>query len=286
MSQTAQLHAVHRPVTDLFADAPDTTLSHDQLADFRRDGFLRGPRVLTDHQIGVLREALERIRTGANPHVGDLYEVDQASLDDPGRHVFHVLGAWRIDEAFHDLLFHEAVGRPVAQLLDSSQVRLWHDQVFYKPPKHPGVVTWHQDYSYWTRTTPARHVTVWIGLDDSTEESGCVRFVPGSHRWELLPKLDLLDDMDQIEGILSPAQKEQFAAQTPMVLKAGECSFHHSHTLHGSFGNAADHPRRAIVLNFMHPQTVSTTDQPLLAHTAPVAAGAVVQGDDFPIVHG
>jgi hypothetical protein len=41
--------------------------------------------------------------------------------------------------------------------------RFWHDQAFYKPPRHPGVVTRHRDYSYWTRTSPPGHLTCWIG---------------------------------------------------------------------------------------------------------------------------
>ena len=69
--------------------------------------------------------------------------------------------------------------RRPAQLLGVERLRFWHDQVFYKPPRHPGVVTWHQDYSYWTRTAPAGHLTCWIALDDSNEENGCLQLRPG-----------------------------------------------------------------------------------------------------------
>ena len=46
-------------------------------------------------------------------------------------------------------------------------VRFWHDQLFCKPARHGGVVAWHQDYSYWTRTVPMNHLTCWIALDDA-----------------------------------------------------------------------------------------------------------------------
>ena len=74
---------------------------------------------------------------------------------------------------------------PASQLIDPSKeqvaIRFWHDQLFSKPPRHGGVVAWlvitmtqeldpfflysfyysrHQDYSYWTRTTPMKHITV------------------------------------------------------------------------------------------------------------------------------
>lgn len=260
-------------------------LPDHSVQEFHRAGFIRGPKVLTDDQIGQLREALERIRLGRNRRTGELYEVDAEYVRDPEQHVFHFLGAWMIDEFFHDIVFHAKITAPASQLLGSPRVRLWHDQVFYKPPRHPGVVTWHQDYSYWTRSVPARHLTCWIGLDDSTIESGCVHFVPESHRWDLLPKLALLRDMDAIKGVLAPQQLEKFHPE-PMILKAGECSFHHSHTVHGSLVNRANHPRRAIVLNFMHPETRSADGtQPLLSHTPIVPEGQIIAGDNFPIVY-
>jgi ectoine hydroxylase-related dioxygenase (phytanoyl-CoA dioxygenase family) len=171
-----------------------------------------------------------------------------------------------------------------AQLLGVPQVRFWHDQVFYKPPRHPGVVTWHQDYSYWTRAYPAGHVTCWIALDDATLENGCVHYVPGSHRWGLLPKISLTKDMDALAEHLEPAQASAFHPE-PMEVKAGECLFHHSHMVHGSYGNRSARPRRGVVLNFMKPDTrCADGDKPLLTGVPVIPRGAVIEGDYFPIV--
>ena len=62
---------------------------------------------------------------------------------------------------------------PASQLL-GGPVRFWHDQLFCKPAHHGGVVAWHQDYSYWTRTEPMSHLTCWIALDDSDRDNGCL----------------------------------------------------------------------------------------------------------------
>lgn len=267
------------------ADAARCKLSDAQVAEFRERGFIKGPRVLDGKQIDALREGLERIRTGENPRLSELYEIDEAWKNAPEQNVFHFLGAWRIDEAFHDILYHPAITVPVRQLLASPRVRFWHDQVFYKPKRHPGVVAWHQDYSYWTRSVPSRHLTVWIGLDDTTLDNGCIHYVPGSHRWPLLPKLQLLENMDGIKSVLTPEQLEQFKPE-PMLLKAGECSIHDSMTLHGSYGNDSDGPRRGVVLNYMHPETRSADGKrPLLLHTPIVSEGEIIEGDDFPIVY-
>ncbi|GMU94149.1 MAG: hypothetical protein AMXMBFR4_32070 [Candidatus Hydrogenedentota bacterium] len=290
-TQLIPYRTIHRIVGELFTplksskEVEQYKLPAGQVAEFQERGFIRGPRVLDQRQIDVLREGLERIRSGENPRLGELYEIDEAWRRAPEQNVFHFLGAWRIDEAFHDILFHPAITVPVSQLLATRRVRFWHDQVFYKPPRHPGIVAWHQDYSYWTRSVPPRHLTVWIGLDDSTIENGCIHFVPGSHKWPLLPKLQLLENMEGIKSVLSPEQLQQFQPE-PLELKAGECSFHHCMTLHGSYGNHSDRPRRGVVINYMHPESRSADGtRPLLLHTPVIPDGAVIEGEDFPIVY-
>jgi hypothetical protein len=286
---TRKLQRDHGRVTDLFPPPerrPKYELPASEVAFYRENGFARGGRVLDDRQLGALREAVERFWRGENPRMGELYEIDQAWKDDPKKHLFHILGMWLIDESFHDLLWHPAVTVKAAQLLETPRVRFWHDQVFYKPARHPGVVAWHQDYSYWTRATPARHITCNIALDDTTVENGALHYVPGSHRWPLVPKLALLKDMEGVRTVLSPEQQAGFKP-VPMIVKAGECTFHHSHTMHGSYGNRTDRPRRTVALNFMHPETRCADGRnPLLYGVPIVPEGEVIAGDYFPVVLG
>jgi ectoine hydroxylase-related dioxygenase (phytanoyl-CoA dioxygenase family) len=283
-----RLETIHRRVGTLFPDPERGREAHllgdEQVHFFHEHGYVKGGRVLDAAQIEALREGLEAIRTGRNPRTGDLYEIDEDYRRAPEVNVFHFLGAWLIDETFHDLLWHPAITVKAAQLLGVPRVRFWHDQVFYKPPRHPGVVTWHQDYSYWTRAYPAGHVTCWIGLDDAMLENGCVHYVPGSHRWGLLPRISLTKDMDAVREYLAPDQAAAFRPE-PMAVKAGECLFHHSHTVHGSYGNTSDGPRRGVVLNFMRPDTrCGDGEKPLLAGVPLIPRGAVIEGAFFPIL--
>jgi ectoine hydroxylase-related dioxygenase (phytanoyl-CoA dioxygenase family) len=288
MKTTARLERRHEAVTGLFPrpgdDRSPWALSKEAVAFFRENGYVEGGRVLDADQIEALREGLEAIRHGENPRTGELYEIDEDYRRAPENNVFHFLGAWLIDDAFHDVLWHPAITTKAGQLLGIRRLRFWHDQVFYKPPRHPGVVTWHQDYSYWTRATPAGHLTCWIGLDDSTEENGCLKYVPGSHRWGLLPKISLTEDMDAVKGHLTPEQAAAFEPVS-MVLKAGECTYHHSHTVHGSYGNRSDRPRRGVVLNFMRPDTrCADGTAPLLTGVPVIPEGEVIEGDYFPLL--
>jgi ectoine hydroxylase-related dioxygenase (phytanoyl-CoA dioxygenase family) len=127
------------------------------------------------------------------------------------------------------------------------------------------------------------HLSCWIGLDDSTRENGCVHYVPGSHRWPLLPITGLADDMNAIQAVLTEEQQSQFKP-VPVELKAGECSFHHPLMVHGSYENRSDRPRRGVVINVFRDGVRSASNEPLLEGVPPVQAGEKMEGQFFPLL--
>ena len=270
----------HEPLTDLFSDiAPHAaTVDFDE---FERSGFVIGVPLLSENQIAALREALEYLMTN---NAGDplFYEYHSNESNDDGNRLLHALGSWRISAAFHDLIFYRPIVEIAEQLLGGA-VRFWHDQVFVKPARDGAVVAWHQDYSFWTRTVPLAHLSCWIGLDDSDEENGCVQYVPGSHQWHLLPRGELANDMTAVFGHLNAEQKDSFLP-VAAVMKAGEASFHHPMTVHGSYENNSDRPRRGIVLNFMRDGVRSNTNEPLLAGVPVIPMGQKLEGQFFPLL--
>jgi ectoine hydroxylase-related dioxygenase (phytanoyl-CoA dioxygenase family) len=211
------------------------------------------------------------------------YEYSSNESADPSRVLFHALGAWRITPGFHDILWHPAFTVAASQLFDGA-VRFWHDQLFCKPARHGGVVAWHQDYSYWTRTRPMAHLTCWIGLDDATRDNGCLQYIPGSHRWQLLPVTGLAGDMNAIQSVLSDEQREQFKP-VAIELKKGECAFHHPLMVHGSYANSTDGPRRATVINAFRDGVLSGSDDELLAGVPRIPQGQKMEGQFFPLLY-
>lgn len=282
------LSLAHAPLSSLFpplsSDRTPWRLSDKQLASFRQHGFVVGPRILDALQIEQLRAELAVLTQPGHSGSEFWYEYHSNESRDPDRVLFHALGAWRIGVGLHDLLWHPAITTPASQLLGGA-VRFWHDQLFCKPALHGGVVAWHQDYSYWTRTRPMAHLTCWIGLDDSTVDNGCVCYVPGSHRWDLLPITGLAGDMQAIQSVLSEEQWEQFRNPVPVQLKAGECVFHHPLTVHGSFENRTDRPRRAVVVNMVLDGVCSESEQPLLEGVPAIAPGTPLGGRFFPLLY-
>ncbi len=286
---TEDLSAYHYPLTALFALPSEAealashSLSDEQIAFYREHGYLSGIRVLTDEQIEMLRQEMIELLDPAHAGNSLFYEFHTNESADPTKTLFHALGAWRIAKGFHDLLWNSAVTMPAAQLLGGG-VRFWHDQIFYKPAGHGGGVAWHQDYSYWTRTRPIAHLTCWIGLDDSTRDNGCVQYVPGSHRWDLLPITGLAGDMQAIESVLTAEQRTAFAP-VAIEMKAGDASFHHPLMVHGSYENKTDKPRRAVVINLFRDGVQSASDDPPLAGVPAIRAGEKMQGQFFPLLY-
>lgn len=296
---SVELKSMHRGVTGRFPDpqvseSSTWELDAEQCRHFEEQGYVTGIDLLDADQVAELRERLTAL-CDRLPQLADrLYEVEQAWLERPKTTVLHFLGAWMVDELFHDLVFHPGVTVPLAQLLDTPRLRFWHDQVFCKPARHPGVVPWHQDYSYWTRTGPPAHISLFLALDDMGPESGgpasggpdngSLQFVPGSHRWGLFPPQDFGGPMDALLTHLSAEQREHFRPQ-PITLRAGQASIHHSHLIHGSRGNPSDRPRRAVVLNYVADGTLVLDDSaPLLTGVEKISKGEPLDGVHFPLV--
>ena len=258
-------------------------LSDDQVAFYHEHGYLAGIRVLTDEQIELLRAELAEFFDASHAGRELWYEYHTNESADPDNVLFHALGAWRLRPGFHDLLWHPAFAVPASQLLGGA-VRFWHDQLFCKPARHGGVVAWHQDYSYWTRTKPMAHLTCWTGLDDATRENGCIHYVPGSHRWDLLPITGLSGDMQAIRKVLNDQQWVAFNEPVAVELKKGECTFHHPLTVHGSFENRSERPRRAAVINTFRDGTCSDAEEPLLNGVETIPKGQPMGGQFFPLL--
>ena len=187
-------------------------------------------------------------------------------------------------KGFHDVLWNPRFIIAAQQLLGNKPVRFWHDQLFYKPAKKGGVVAWHQDYSYWTRTKPVAHLTCWCALDDATVENGCLQYIPGSHKWGLLPKPVIAGELEGIRDYLTEEQKNSFDHPQFAPVKAGEAIFHHALTLHGSGENKSSQPRRAFVINAFADGVVSDSNEPLLTGVPVVPSGNKMEGRFFPLL--
>ena len=287
---TKDLSEIHEQITNMFPwpetkdDWEQYRLTKDQVDSFNENGYLAGVKMLNDEQLAVIRKELMELTDGSHPGNHLFYEYNSNESTDPQTILFHALGAWRITPGLHDVLWNPAFVMAASQLLGDKPVRFWHDQVFYKPAKKGGVVAWHQDYSYWTRTKPVAHITCWCALDEATSENGCLQYIPGSHKWGLLPKPVIAGELHGIKEFLNDEQKQSFDRPEMVPVKAGEAIFHHSLALHGSGANKSAQPRRAFVINAFADGVSSDSNEPLLQGVPVVPKGNKMEGQFFPLL--
>lgn len=217
-------------------------LSEAQLMEFQERGYLSGIRILSDEACDALAADVKSLLVQKHPaqHLWYAYHPMVAS------------GAWRISFNFHDLCWAPQFRIAAHQLL-GGPVRFLHDQIFCKPPssRQTSWFGFHQDFSYWSWTSPMAHLTCWIALDDATAANGCLKYVPGSHRWGLIPPIpgDTAPSIDAVKSVLSAEQQRAVDTAESVELKKGFACFHHPLILHGSDTNTTSRPRRAAVIN-------------------------------------
>lgn len=255
------------------------TLSRADKERFERDGVLELGRVVSDGELAELRERMDRIfYNGSEPNsiVRDLSELKGE------QHTYsslQVVNLHEIDQAFKQLSIRNDLLDAV-ELILGCDLLLLRDQAFYKPARFGSEVYMHQDNRYW-HLEPPLAVTVWIALDDATEESGCLYFLPGSHR------RGRIEHTRAAEGrsILLEAVADK-ADGIPIEVPAGYATMHDCQVLHWSGSNHSARPRRAHTIEYVAASATCRgnplTDRPVLRRT-PRPVG-VVEGQPRGVV--
>ena len=284
-------------------------LTESQIQEFHEKGYLRAGKVLTDDEVEALRERLDRVMDEngeAQPELlrnlagADLYATGDDEEDDDhmptgvkmfaSRVVVQIVNIWEADSLFNAHIYNPKITAMVAQLCNTDTLRVWHDQIQYKPP-HIGAKTgWHQDYPAWPILEPGDLVSAWVALDDATVENGCMSMVPGSHKWGIHRDPNGGRGLSTGENFelgynpdLIPEGEEAYPV--PMEVRAGEVAFHHCLTWHGSPQNPSEQKRRAIAVHYMPGYTrFVPIGSHVMDHRVEVEVGEVLKGKYFPTV--
>lgn len=260
-------------------------LTAEQLEQYHRSGFVNGGPVLDEQTVESLQREVQRvIDERNNAAVPQPVLLRNLSTDD-AQPIWQIVNIWQASPAFKALVTNPQVAEMAAQLSGAKQLRIWHDQIQYKPKEHGGRLHWHQDSPLWDTLQPKdKQLTAWIALDDAEADNGCMFMVPGSHKWG--------DKQAQIEDLPDgPQLPEDFEGHTAHLImcpvRKGHVHFHHSLTWHGSGTNHSSRPRRAIGIHFMTEQTTydARGNHPMKAFIS-VPDGTRLQGDAFPLVWG
>ena len=219
------------------------SLTEAECAAYARDGYLCPVPVFTPEEALGHRKAFEaaeaRGRTAGLPRAVAQYMRINA----------HVVLCEAV-EAATDPRILDAV-----ESVLGPDLMLWSAEYIVKEPRSRGIVSWHQDLTYWGMDGSDHEVTAWVALSPAPAEAGCMRFVPGSHRQALVAHTDTF----ALDNLLSRGQEIAVAVDeaeaVTAALEPGQMSLHHGRIFHASGRNATDDRRIGLVLRFIRPDT-------------------------------
>ena len=131
-------------------------------------------------------------------------------------------------------------------------IALFASHYISKPPYDGRPVLWHQDAGYWP-LDPMHVVTLWLAVDRSTPDNGCLRVLPGSHRGRLHDRRRR-EDVTSVFGDESIVDVDESAA-VDIVLEPGDVEIHHPNLLHASGPNDSPQRRCGLTIRYIPTST-------------------------------
>ncbi len=225
--------------------------SDEDIKSYRRHGWYLSKTILPEELIDAAVAGSERYYAGERdtplPRVGTFPGWKSSDGDTLRKNDYASLQ----NRELKQIIRHPLIGA-IAARLAGAQVRLWHDQLLYKPvdnPSKPANVGWHTDRGYWKTCLSTNLLTAWVPFHDCTAEMGTITMIDGSHLWP--DNTEVLNffssDLEGLEKKFNTGGKE--TVKIPMNLKKGQVSFHHCLTIHGSGPNRSKSPRRSIAIH-------------------------------------
>jgi hypothetical protein len=217
------------------------SLHPEEITQYHRDGFVIPAYRLSPQWVARMQSALNLLIAN-NPGVRPekLVSAHIEGQNDEG-----VKGC----SDFLELAMHPEILDLVEGVL-GPDIILWGCHVFCKPASEGYETPWHQDGHYWP-IRPLANCTVWVALEPSTRDNGCLRVIPSSHRsMQLHPHLhedrtDLTLNQRMAEGSFDEAEA------VDLELQPGQMSLHDIYMVHGAKANTSGQRRTGVALRYM-----------------------------------
>ena len=216
-------------------------LTERQIADFRRDGFVRLKDVFDADELRRYGDEIARLTIALNTQT---LPLEQRSTYD--RAFLQVMNLWEQGGPAREFVFGKRLAGLAAALLQVDGVRLYHDQSLYKEPGG-GFTPAHADQFYWPLSSD-RSITAWVPLQAVPMDMGPLAFYAGSQREEFGRDLEISDESER--AISANLDKQGFrVVDEPFAL--GEVSFHLGWTFHRAGPNRSTTPRSVMTVIYM-----------------------------------
>jgi phytanoyl-CoA hydroxylase len=223
----------------------NTELTQEQVDFYQENGYIILHDFLTPDELETWRQSVDeavqqrddRKLADGTMRAGDSY-YDNVFIQR--------INLWNDHAGMRQLMLDPRLGKLAATLAGVDGIRIWHDQALIKQP-WANPTGWHLDNPYWSFSSRDA-ISIWVALDDSTLENGCLYFVPGTHKTATFDNTGIGQNMGDLFRVYPQWAKLQSVAG-PM--KAGSCSFHNGLLAHGAGANMTPGWRRAMTCGYM-----------------------------------
>jgi ectoine hydroxylase-related dioxygenase (phytanoyl-CoA dioxygenase family) len=163
--------------------------------------------------------------------------------------------------------------------ITSPDIVLWSSHFICKDPYTGRATPWHEDSAFWEGRVSNYDniVTVWLALDRSTRENGCMRVIPGTHRNGFSRYVDV-DTQQNMFGRQIESVEESEAVY--FELEPGECSLHDSRIIHGAPANMSPSRRCGYTMRYVPASTKAYMEENL-GHRLWLARGQDRAGNTY-----
>ena len=223
----------------------------DELAQYRREGWVLARGILGEQSIEACRLALSDLATGriASGQTSLMYEYDQdATKLTPEQREFHIRKYMDFVEdapALKMAAMNTRLHQRLDQLLGRGRV-LFQEMALVKPPRIGSEKPWHQDAAYFRVTDPGLIAGVWIALDAASKRNGCMELISGSHLAGGVPHQHE-DDFNRCRIMEEYIDRGRRVA---VEMEPGDALIFHSMLHHFTEPNTSNLRRRAVQFHY------------------------------------
>jgi hypothetical protein len=220
-------------------------LTKRQLDQFEQDGFIVLRSVIPDEEIQRIRQLIRHLfEQFTNLPKALAYDMSEcpypvSTLQNP-----QVARCLQLEPKLANLQYLQNATAIARELL-GLHARLCFDHAILKPPFSNCPTAWHQDEAYDKPGDSKQRLSFWLPLQDVSPDAGCLQYIPGSHKQELVPHHSLAVGSKALTA--KDVNLEQAVA---CPVKVGDLIIHSGRTLHYAGGNITPTNRLAWILVF------------------------------------
>jgi ectoine hydroxylase-related dioxygenase (phytanoyl-CoA dioxygenase family) len=212
-----------------------------EIAAFKTNGVVHLKKLFDSEWVSMLQELADSVLENPGKLANEL-----AYKSVEGR-FFSDTFLWHQNDEFKEFIYHSPAAEIVRQVMQSNKINIIFDQLLIKEPNTNEPTAWHHDLTYWPIKGP-NVVTLWLALDDVTDQTGSMEFIKGSHLWgERYHPVAFVDPTKYntpeppVPDIDNRREEFEFIQfdYTP-----GDCTIHHGLLVHAAGGNRSHTQRR------------------------------------------